>query len=328
MEPTSLPPAQQVAAILFSIQPNTAARLLAGFTQSEIEAVAIAAVDLKKWENDQIDTLGKEFRRRIGLPSSNSVNQQEIISRLSEGLNDDHRAKIEALVTGRRQVYGGDFWANVEAPTVAAIIERQRPPLACATLSALPSGLAEKVMGALSRSKKERCLDGILAARPPSAEVADQLLKCLQADLDRLAEADVNPESFQRVSELCNAEGDGFSEIYIEHLAGINPQWAALVRESVVTFASLYSLPKDKLQLLTESGPLDPWVDALQGAPDEFIQKVLAGIPSRARKSIEQEILQKTSRISAEEIERARGTICRKALILLKEPTSGMGGRG
>lgn len=309
----------KVAALLLAMDRHVAARLLKRLGDDDVEAVAQAAMKLGTISKPVIDELVDEFGARLRrggdlLPSAATVENM-----FAGVLPDERLSKI--LDLGRGTSLNGT-WSHLadipepqlaeclakEHPQVAALIVTLAPPAhGAATLSLLPAKIRKNITRRMLAMKQASDTTLSLVDEVFGKSVLDASIRNTAAPLGHAHLAGV-------INKLSREDMDDV----LRDLDDYRPKEAEDVRSLLFTFEDISRLTSPGLSALLDRLSMDQLGIALQGSDSQLRDLVLAALPVRSRRILDEEL--KTGlRHPPKRIAKARRIIADIAHAMLKQ---------
>ena len=165
-----------------------------------------------------------------------------------------------------------------------------------------------------SPTTRAAALECLLKMRPVSVPVQRVVGQFLAAELQRDAGEPGKAANLEKVSDLCASLGSSSSREFILRLDADEPEVANIIRRGLFAFEDLLLLQPRDLARVIESSSIDILVRALVGTEVELCGRVLAVLPGRTRRMVEQELLS-SSGVSSADVESARSSISASVII-------------
>jgi flagellar motor switch protein FliG len=319
--PTKGPPpltgTEKVAALLLAMDKRLASRLLKHFDEDDIKMIAQTASDLGAVSKAVVDGLIEEFARNLKSGGDLMATADEVEQLLNGVVPPGQIAEIMSQVRSKSLQ---SIWARlVEIPdaNLAQYLTKEHPQIAALVLSrAAPSSAAGilRLIGAEPRSELVRRM---LTLRPILDAPLRLLEEAFSEDLLSNRGRKAGPSIHARLADIINKMDRKHMEETLQDLEAYQPKEAELVRSLLFTFEDIAKLSETALLALFDQVPPERIIIALQNAPPALVEMVLATIPARSKRMMEQEIAS-GKRALSKEVAKARRAIADLALELIE----------
>jgi flagellar motor switch protein FliG len=300
---------EKAAALLLSLGPSAAARIIKHLDQPDLRVVARAAAALGSVTPSALDRLVEEFADAFtaGVNLLGDVGQAR--SLLSEALPPD---EIDSVIgVARGDFNSEDVWqalARVPERTLARFLGSERPADAAYVLSRLESQLAARIVSALPRGRRNAALCGLIAPHAISARAVELVEGALRTMLETSTAAEGAAPGPTLIASIINNLEPEAAEDVMRTIGETRPKDAAALKRMLFSFNDLPRLSDRARALLFDRASIDIVVMALRGTDADFRTAVLSSMPSRGRRLVEGE-LSSGAFAPAREIAKARKAI-------------------
>jgi flagellar motor switch protein FliG len=313
--PDGMTGAEQAAALLLSIEPSQAAKVLRRFDQEELRLLARALTGLGEVDNSALESLFEKFFARFSAGAALRGGAGQARMLLGEAFPSEQVAEVLS------EAFGGDpksVWraiASLPEQRVAEYLAGEHPQVASYILSKLDVSFVGKVIQSLPRELRNETLSRMVSPAEIPEPAARLIEETLREDLIEGAARSTSGSECAKVANIINSLepqnfGDIVSEIGKEH-----PTEAKIIRKMLFSFDDLARLSRRALAIIFDKAPTDLVVLALRGTDPAFREVVLSTLASRARRLVESE-LNSASLAPPRDIARARKDIVSLVLSL------------
>jgi flagellar motor switch protein FliG len=315
--PPALAGAEKVAALLLAMDKRLASRLLKYFDEDDIKVIAQTAADLGAVAKPVVDSLIEEFGRQLKSGGDLMATADEVEQLLDGVVPPGQIAEIMAQVRTKSLQ---SIWARlVEIPdsNLAQYLTKEHPQIATLVLSRAATANAAAVLRLIGAEPRGDIVRRMLTMRP----VLDMPLRLLEEafseDLLSNRGRKAGPSVHARLADIINKMDRKHMEEALQDLEAYQPKEAELVRNLLFTFEDIAKLSEAAMLALFDQVPPERIIIALQNAPPNLVQMVLATIPARSKRMMEQE-LASGKRALSKEVAKARRAIADLALELIE----------
>lgn len=240
---------------------------------------------MKEIPREALGRTMEEFLERAGKAMAVPRGGERYLRALSESAFGRERARAlfdapDETVLSRLER------ANVK--DLAVLLAAEPPAVAAALLAGLPIGASAAVLEELDEQTQRAVLSAICELEEvPSAmleEAAAAIAACLPpADAADLVDLDGVAKAASLVNALPRAKRDSV-------LDGIEEELATKVRDAMFTFEDLAKVDARDMRALVKELPAETLLLALNGADEEVVEALLAGLSSRAAELIRDDL--------------------------------------
>lgn len=316
-EVTALAGVNKVAAILLSMDKRLATRLLKHFDENEIKLIAQTATDLGSVPKLLVEQLIEEFATALMKGSDLMASAEEVEELLASVVAPDQVREIMSQVRNRALQ---SIWARlveVQEESLARYLSKEHPQIAALVLSRAQSSYAAGTLKLLPGTLRKEVVRRMLALRT----VLDRPLKVLEETFvddvlfgnARNSDSTIYSQVAGVINKLERKQMDEVLRYFEEHC----PKETERVRDLLFTFEDIAKLSEAALVVLLDGVPPDRVGVALSGADAHISEKILAAVPARMKRMIEQEIAT-GKRPLTKEVNKARRAIADLALHLIE----------
>lgn len=305
----------KVAALLLAMSKESAARLLKHFDEDELRLLVRSTAVLGAISPFALSGIVTEFAATVsadpvvqGGPAGAEALLAGVLpaDTVRQMLADDGAAQAAAV------------WQRLGAlppDAVAQALAREHPQAAAYMLAQTSAATVAAVLSALPGAQRSEIMQRFLGMAPVSAAaralVEGELHDTILPGLAKPAE----PQAHIRVAEIVNKLERAEMESLLADIAVHRPDDARRVRSLVFTFEDIPQLSDAARAALFAQVQAERIIPALANADPALVQLVLAVVPGRARRMIEQE-LAVSQDTPAKETAQARRAIAELALSL------------
>ena len=282
---------EKAAALLLTMGKPPAARLIAQFDPSDLQAVARAAASLGAIPASTLDRLVDEFVADFSAGADLLGDPAQVRSLLADALPAEQIADLLGAPPGETDK--PDVWrALSQAPesAVVALLMAERAATATYILSRLEPSFAAKVVAALPRDRRNAALCGLVTPLEVTPLVARLIEEAVGQALKEAPKSAAGAEGRSRLAGIINGLDPEEAEDAMRALAQARPKDAAIVKTMLFSFTDLPKLSERARALLFDRASIDIVVMALRGTEADFRDTVLSSMPSRGRRLVEGEL--------------------------------------
>lgn len=282
--------AQQVAALLLSIDSSRAARLLKRFDSAELRQVTRAIANLGEVHGAAVEALIEEFLTGFSETISLQGGAERAKTLLTDAFPQNQAAEVLSDAFGGG---GGELWravAGLPEKIVAQYLEGEHLQIVVYVLSRLDGAYASKVVPLLPRDIRSEALAKMISPVALAQGPARLIEQALREDLlESASNASTEAECAKVASIINGLESSDFEKV-LSDVREAYPLEARLISRMIFSFDDLPRLSKRSLTIVLDKVPTDLVVLALRGTDAEFRNAVLSTMASRSRRLVENEL--------------------------------------
>jgi flagellar motor switch protein FliG len=304
--------AQQVAALLLSIDPTRAARLLKRFDSAELRQITRAVAHLGELQTGAVEPLMEEFFASFSVGTGLQGSAEKAKTLLTEAFSPDQVAEVLSDAIGTEV---GDLWLAITRLPVNALIqylENEHPQAVIYILSKLDSAFVSKIVPSLPRDMRNQALARMISPLTLSQEAERVIENALRDDLLGAANSSIGSDCAKVANIINNLEPRDFEQVLSE-IKQAYPDEARLISKMIFSFDDLPRLSRRSLTIVFDKVPAEVVVLALRGTEAQFRDVVLSTMASRSRRLVESELSSPTAALPRD-VAKARKDIA--ALVL------------
>lgn len=331
---TRIPPAaplagaEKTALLLLLLEEREAAILLSRLAPVEVESIGRAMLNVAEAAPATIDGLLDEVLDIARETVSVGEGPATVRGLLGRALGEERAGgMIERLGNPARQpLFAPLQW--LEPWAIATLLEGEYPQVQALVLAQLPAERAAPVLARLPPATQPDIVRRLATLSPVTPDVLEMLDAALAERIHRFRPrqplADLG--GMQRAADLINLSGLD-EEAALAALSDVDPAAAAILAETLFTFADLARLDDRALQNLMRTIDAELLVPALRAAEPELRRKLLAAMPQRAAEALEDEIANRGP-VKLEEATAAQKEIAASARRMAAEGLITLPGKG
>ncbi len=279
----------RAAAILLSLDEETAAEVLKRLNADEIKRLASRAGKLRPAGEEALETALLDFERLMADPMQAALQRpaDHIRGLARHALGAEAATKLLAEDHTPQPI---DRIRAARVDVLAALLEDEHPQVASAVLLQLSAERAARILAEMPEEAQSEILRRIGTIDSVPAAIVSQASEALAT---ALLEADaVGEETGPTVdgvgfaAALLNALGSEDKNRLLEDMDQQNAEFAQKIREKMFTFEDLGRVGSTGLQVLMREVPSDKMLIALKTASTELREKLLAVVSKRARETL------------------------------------------
>ena len=284
---------QKLAALLVILGAESAAQLLKGLDDSEIEAVTAEMGKVEMLGQQVQAEILKEFTE-VALEAGTSIHGglEFAQSTLEKALGQLKAATIlSRIAPGRGPSAAAQRIASLEPRQIFNLLKYERPQAIALILSNLAAEKGSQVLSMLPPDVRGETVERLANLAPTSADVVESVVEVLLQGVDgKQAGALRKTGGVKSAADLLNALDRTTSESLLRAIEERRPELVQAIRRKMFTFDDLASLePSDLRKILREIDSRD-LAAGLKNASDTLKSVLLGCISKRAAETVNEEI--------------------------------------
>ncbi|WP_020143839.1 flagellar motor switch protein FliG [Terracoccus sp. 273MFTsu3.1] len=312
---TQLTGTQKVAIVLMQMGPESAAAVMAHFSDSEAEDVAAEIVRLSRVDPSVSEEVIAEFHELAVSGRRTTLGGRDFAAGLLESSFGPNRAagvmdRLASTMAG--QSY--DFLETVDPPQLLTLLDGELPETIALVLAHLHPERASHVIAGLGPARAADAAHALAtmgAATPEAVRVvADNLRARTGAAMTPGLRQQRALGGIQPLVDIINRSDVATERAVLDGLAERDPALAEEVRSKMLTFADIVKLERKDVQLVLRGLDAAVLARAMKGASPAVHDTIVGNISDRNKEILESE-LAALGPVRASEVEEARADIVR-----------------
>ncbi|RIV29420.1 flagellar motor switch protein FliG [Alicyclobacillaceae bacterium I2511] len=283
---------QKAAVLLITLGPEIAATVYKYLTPEEIEQLTMEIANLRKVDNDQRESVIKEFRD-IALAKEYIATGGIDYARevLEKAMGVQRAAGILAKLTASLQVRPFDFARKVDPHQILSFLQDEHPQTMALVLSYLEAPQAALVLSALPRDLQADVARRIAQMTPTSPDVVMEVEQILEAKLSAMGSLDHTQNGgVEAVVKILNGVDRGTEKAILEQLELQDPELADDIKKNLFVFEDIVSLDGRSLQrIIRDVEPSDLQL-ALKVASEQVQQVVFENMSKHMAETFKEDM--------------------------------------
>jgi flagellar motor switch protein FliG len=284
---------QKLAALLVILGPESAAQMLRGLDESEIEAITSEMAKFAMLSQDVQGEVLREFTD-VAVEASTSIRAgvdftQDVLEKavgLFKATNIISRvAPSRAPMAGMQQI------ADLEPRQVFNLVKQEQPQTIALILSHLSAERSSQVLGLLRTEMREEVVERLATLAPTPIEVIETVVSVLNQKLGgKQTRALRQTGGIKSAADLLNALDKNASKALLMSIEQRNPELGQAIRQKMFTFEDVALLDTNALQKILREVDMRDLAIALKSASDKLKSALLGCISKRAAETVNEEI--------------------------------------
>jgi flagellar motor switch protein FliG len=284
---------QKLAALLVMLGPESAAQILKGMGEVEMESVslemaklpmitpAVQVAILKEFTNMLLDASGSvrggleyvqsTLEKAVGLFKATNI-----LSRVSP---------VSTPVTALRQI------AHREPREIFNLIKHEQPQTFALIVSLLTPEKASQTVTMLPEQQRHEVLERLATLSPIPVEALEAVVQVLTQKLaGKTSRAHSQSGGLKAAADVLNALDKNLSQSVLVSIEERNPSLSQAIQQKMFTFDDLARLEVTQLQRILREVEMRDLAVALKTASEQVSNALLAGVSKRAAENVREEM--------------------------------------
>jgi len=280
----------KVAAVLMTMSPPTANRLLKHFDPDEIKLITRSMTQLKSVGPSQIEQIVEDFATQFASGASLVGTAADVERLLTGVLPPEQIADIMAELLGTANHSIWERISTVSESILASYIAKEHPQTAALMLSKVRPNCAAKVMSFIPEERRNGILRRMLTFKPIVDATMQVIERTVYEDFMMNFSRNAGADPHARMADIINKMDRDDMETVLSSLAATRPKSAEILRGLLFTFDDIIKLTPRARTSLFDQVPTDKLVLALKGTDADFREMILQSLGGRIRRMVEQEM--------------------------------------
>jgi flagellar motor switch protein FliG len=281
---------ERVAALLLTMGPVAAQKVLQHFGQDEIRAISKAGANLGQISTNQIEDLVDEFSEGFSNGTDLVGNATEIQKLLAAALPEEQVANLMDEVQGNANRSIWERISMVSESAIAAYLLKEHPQTAALIVSKLRPSSAAKVISQLPPEVRSSVSRRMISMNPITEETMRNIEAALHENFVTNFSKDAGSETHAKMASIINKMDRDHQDVLLADIASHRPKSAEILKSMLFTFDDIIKLSGPDRTTLFDQVPADRTSLALKGCKDELREAILASLAIRLRRMVEHEI--------------------------------------
>lgn len=290
--PGTLTRSQKAAAVLLSVGPESASKVLEHLSQSEVEQITLEIATLGDVQSERLEGILKEFYEEAvahqHLVSGGERNARELLRALRGADGDDIVDRLLATV----QTSPFQFLRLHEPAEVTQQLRDEHPQTIALVIAHLPTKFGAQVLAGLDPDVQTDVAYRLATLERTSPEVVERVETALRDRLGAIARAPDTDErgGVRELASLLNHSDRATERSILGTLENEDPELAEEVRALMFVFEDLTTLDDRSIQEVLRQIETKVLATALKGVSGEVRATIERNLSERAGQSLREEI--------------------------------------
>jgi flagellar motor switch protein FliG len=288
----SLTGKQKAAVLLACLGPQTAAKILSEFHDSEIKQITLNLSSIETIDAEVREAVMEEFYQMLAANRyviQGGVDYAQTL--LEQALGPERAVEILSRLQSSLQEVPFDFLKKADAGQIVSFIQDEHPQTIALILAHLDPQVAAVVISSLASDVRAEVIIRIATMDRTPPEIVREVERVLERKM-----ASVFSQGFtfaggvQDVADILNLIERGTEKSIMADLEERDPELADEIARLMFTFDDLVFVDDSGIQKATREIEQRDLALALRAATDEVTEKIMKNLSERAREMIREEM--------------------------------------
>lgn len=283
---------RKAAILLISLEPDTAAEIVAHMSRDDIEAVAQEIARLGEVEPEEREQALRDFWRSLGeaqYQESGGIDGARTL--LENALEEtEARAIIDKLLEERARA-PFHFLRDADPANLLAFIQDEHPQTISLILAHIPPERAARVLAGLSARKQVEVVRRISMMEQTTPDAIRQVERGLENRLATVSSVETaSVGGITRIADIMNMVDRSTERGILETLEEDVPELADDIRQAMFVFADIVLVDDRGVRAVLKEIPKEELALALKMSDDEVKEKIFENMSDRAATMVREEM--------------------------------------
>lgn len=289
---SKLTSSQKVAALLISMGPQQASKIIRHMSDSEIEKLTIEITKLQRVNSDEMEEILKDF---YGMCVTRKVVTEGGLSQAKDILDHAFGPQLSSSYIDRAsrslRVKVFDFLRVVDYKNLVAILQNEHPQTIAIVLSYTSPNQSPLILSELPQHLQSEVIRRIAQLDRPHPEYLKIVEKTLENRLSMMVTVDSQEiGGINYVANIMNKVERNIEKHVFDELKDLNPDLVQEIRKQMFVFEDIVTLDDISIQLFIRDVDQKDLAVALKAANRDVSEIILKNMSSRMQESIQTEI--------------------------------------
>lgn len=310
--------AQKAAAVLVSVGPERAAKVLQHLTEDEVEQIAVEVAQLGEIGPIQLESILTEFRAEaLARTALLSGGEQHARDMLRSRFGNDADEIVDRLLA-TTQATPFHFLRMHEPSEILQHLREESPQTLAVVIAHLPARLGAALMSGFDSQVQVAVATRLATLERADEDVVRRIEDALKLRLGEVRRRSGRRDGVKELADLLNQSDRATERAIMAELETTDPALAERVRALMFVFEDLVTLEDRALQELLRQVEPQMLATALKGVDNSLLEALMKNLSERARTSVLEEI-DLMGQVRLKDVEAAQTNIVRMVYELEKE---------
>jgi flagellar motor switch protein FliG len=302
---------QKAAAVLLAVGNERASKVLAHFSEEEVEQLALEVAQLGDVPQVQLDAILSEFRTEVvaqqHLLSGGEHHAREMLRRLHGADADEIVERL--LATSQQSPF--HFLRLHEPAEVLQHLREEHPQTIALVLAHLPARLGAQLLGGLDPDLQVPVATRLATLERADPDVVARIEAALAERLGEVRRRTGRRDGVKELADMLNQTDRTTERAILGELELLDPELAERVRALMFVFEDLVTLDERALQEVLRQIEPQQLATALKGTSHDLQLIIERNLSERARVTVLEE-MDLLGQIRLRDVEEAQTAVVRK----------------
>lgn len=296
---------ERAAVLMMLVGEEEAAAILSQLDPEEVRQLGSAMFSVADVSENDVDFVLDDFVGRARDNTSIRFDpKQQITAVMNRALGEEKAGSVLARISPPEQPKGLELLEWLDAPEIAAMIEKEHPQIAAVTIANLAPEVAAQVLEILPDAIQPEILHRVAKLGPVTPEAIDTLRGLIAArGVTKKAPAGLVMGGTREAAKIMSSARKTTEQRVMPKLAKIDREVAKAIEEAMFVFDNLLELDEKNLGTLLRNVDSDILVRSIKPLDEATRDRFFGCMSSRAADGIRDELEQRGPMKMAEVLE-------------------------
>lgn len=282
----------KAAALLVSLGPEQAAKLLGFLPDEQVEQLSAEMAEVYRVDNDLAEAVYEEMHASLAPGSQVAIGGLGYAREVLENLLGANRAdEIIGLLQARGEVRPFEFLRRTPPEQICAFLTDEAPQTIALVVASLWPSVAGQVLTQLPTDVQGEIALRIATMRETNPGVIGAIDEGLRQKVSAISTAEFHsPGGVDALADILNNAGRSTERQVIETLGKTQPDIADEVRMRLFTFEDIVNIEDRDMQMVLRDVEGKDLVLALRGVNETLVDKFLSNMSERAAQTLREDM--------------------------------------
>lgn len=283
---------RKAAAFMLSLDSSTAAMLLAGFNEREVQMLSEEMTRIGEMTGGEMEKLLKDFNTQSG---GDRMAVEPMLQEILERALGKEKAKdlLEKIKKQSRETEPFRSLLPLEAKQVATLIRGEHPQIVALVISHLDPGVAAELLRGMDEGLRYDVIKRIAATEETPNDLVRQVDEMMEVRAYAVSKRGLEPPAnlrFKTVAQMLNISDPSITKGVLERLAKESPNLANEIQGLMFVFDDLIKVDKKGMQKILGEVDKNDLGLSLRAAAPEVATYIFDNMSARARDNLKEEM--------------------------------------
>mgnify|MGYP004701967995 CR=1 FL=1 len=305
-----LSPSQKASALLISIGPERAAKIIRHLSEADVERLSLEISKLRRVDTNEMDTIVDDF---YGMYLTQKVITEGGVIQAKEILEKAFGPQLASSYLDRvsrsMRVKIFDFIRKVDYKNLVMVLQNEHPQTIALVLAYAGANQSSMVLSDLHKDMRVEVVERIAKLDNPHPEFLKVLEKVLESKLSTMITLEVQEiGGVHHAADIMNRVERGIEKYVFDELSMKNPGLVQQIREKMFVFEDILNIDDDSIQLFIREVDAKDLAVALKVANAELLDAFFRNMSTRMQETIKSD-MEYLKHIRMSDVEKAQQRI-------------------